>query len=306
MSREQLQRNTILGFVASVILAVGKLTAGIFGQSSALIADAIESFADTIGSMFVWQALRVAARPPDERHPWGYGRAEAVAAMAVGGMLVVAALYIVSKSFHEILIPHDPPAPWTLIVLVLIVGVKEFLFRFVMRGADEFSSDAAKADAWHHRSDAITSAAALAGVTLAVWGPEWFHIRNLVVADEAAAILASGVILITATQLIRPALSELLDATSPELAARMREVAEQVDGVRLVEKVRVRKSGAGYHLDMHLQVDADLSIRVAHALAGKAKSILKTRFPNLTGVLIHVEPFESHASGPSEGGEIES
>lgn len=293
MSLAKLQRNTILGFFASLILAIVKLVAGLVGRSSALVADAVESFADTIGSMFVWQALRVASKPADKDHPYGYGKAEAVASLAVGGLLVVAALFIVSEALHEIMIPHQPPAPWTLIVLIVVVAVKEILFRVVMKGADEFASDAAKADAWHHRSDAITSAAALVGVSIAILGPTVFGLPGLVVADEVAAILASGVILITAGHLIRPSLQELLDATSHELAGRIVAVAEKVDGVRMVEKVLVRKSGAGFHLDMHLHVDPDLTIRVAHALAGKVKATLRAEIPNLRGVLIHVEPFES-------------
>jgi len=299
MSRKKLQRNTLIGFIASLILAVVKLVAGLLGRSSALVADAVESFADTLGSMLVLQALRVAARPADENHPYGYGKAEAVAALAVGGMLVVAALFIVVKAFHEIVTPHEPPAAWTLIVLVVIVLVKEILFRVVMKGADEFDSDAAKADAWHHRSDAITSAAAMIGVSIAVWGPRIFGIPGLVVADEAAAILASGIILITATRLIQPSLEELLDATSHELVARITSIAETVEGVKQVEKVLVRKSGSGFHLDMHLHVDPDLTIRVAHALAGKVKATLRAEMPNLTNVLIHVEPFETQTPSQS-------
>jgi cation diffusion facilitator family transporter len=293
VARENLQRNTIIGFVVSLVLAIVKLAAGVIGRSSALVADAVESFADTIGSMLVWQALRVSAKPADKDHPYGYGKAEAVASLAVGGMLVVAAFYIVVKAFHEIMIPHEPPAAWTLLVLIGIVAVKEILFRVVIKGADEFESSAARADAWHHRSDAITSAAAFVGVAIAVWGPGLFSINALVMADEAAAILASGVILITAWHLIRPALQELMDATSHELADTIVDIAEKVDGVRLVEKVLVRKSGAGFHLDMHLQVDPDLSIRVAHALAGKVKAILKAQLPRLMTVLIHVEPYET-------------
>jgi cation diffusion facilitator family transporter len=296
MSRKILQRNTLIGFIASLILSVVKLSAGLLGQSSALIADAVESFADTLGSMLVWQALRVAARPADQDHPYGYGKAEAIAALTVGGMLVVAALFIVVKAFHEIVIPHQPPAPWTLIVLIVIVAVKELLFRVVMKGADEFESDAAKADAWHHRSDAITSAAAMIGVSIAVWGPPAFGIQGLVMADEAAAILASGVILITALRLIQPSLQELLDATSHELVERIASIAETVEGVKQVEKVLVRKSGSGFHLDMHLHVDPNLTIRVAHALAGKVKATLKAEISNLRNVLIHVEPFESQES----------
>jgi cation diffusion facilitator family transporter len=171
-----------------------------------------------------------------------------------------------------------------------------------MNGANEYESDAARADAWHHRSDAITSAAALIGVSIAVWGPQLTGINGLVMADEAAAILASGVILITARHLIRPALRELLDATSHELAAKVIAVAEKVDGVRFIEKVLVRKSGSGFHLDMHVQVDPDLSIRAAHSLGGKVKATLRKEMPGLMTALIHVEPFEQGISPESQQG----
>lgn len=291
MSRQTLQRNTLIGFAASILLSIVKLVAGIVGHSTALIADSMESFADTLGSVLVWQALRVASRPPDEKHPWGYGRAEAVASLLVGVLLVGAALLITVQSIHEILIPHQPPEPWTLLVLLAVIAVKEFLFRIVIRGADAFESDAARADAWHHRSDAITSTAALLGVSLAIWGPKWWDLPTLVVADEAAAILASGVILLTAWHLIQPALHELLDATSPEQEQHIRQIAESIDGVLCVEKVAVRKSGAGHHADMHLQLDPELSLNHAHALAGKVKARLRSEIPALTGVLIHVEPW---------------
>lgn len=293
MSQSTLQRNTVIGFFASIGLSLTKLAAGVWGQSSALIADAVESLADTVGSVLVWQALRVASQPPDHKHPYGYGKAEALASLGVGVLLVGAAIFIVVKSVHEILIPHEAPAAWTLLVLVGVVITKEVLFRFVMQGADQFDSDAARADAWHHRSDAITSIAALIGVTVAIWGPRWFGIPGLVFADEVAAILASGVILMSAWMLIRPALDELLDAVAHEMVEKVRAVASGVDGVREVEKVFVRKSGSGYHVDMHLHVDPDVSVRVAHALSGKVKAILKAEIPRLTSVLIHVEPQES-------------
>ncbi|MFO1005142.1 MAG: cation diffusion facilitator family transporter [Planctomycetaceae bacterium] len=301
MSQSTLQRNTIVGFFASIGLSLTKLGAGVWGQSSALIADAVESLADTVGSILVWQALRVASLPPDQKHPYGYGKAEALASLGVGVLLVVAAIFIVVKSLHEILIPHEAPAAWTLLVLIGVVFTKEVLFRFVMQGADQFDSDAARADAWHHRSDAITSIAALIGVSVAIWGPRWFGIPGLVFADEVAAILASGVILMSAWMLIRPALDELLDAVAHEMVERVRTVASGVDGVREVEKVFVRKSGSGYHVDMHLHVDPEVTVRVAHALAGKVKAILKSEIPRLTGVLIHVEPQEPQQASQAEG-----
>lgn len=292
MGASRLVRNTIVGLVASVALAVGKLLAGVVGHSSALIADAVESLADTIGSLVVWRGLRVADRPADPDHPYGYGRAEALAAMAVGVLLLGAAGLIAVRSAQAMLTPHEAPASWTLLVLVGVIGIKEFLFRVVIRGAEEVGSDAARADAWHHRSDAITSLAAFVGIAVAVWGPRLGGSARLVLADEAAAMVASGVIAITAWRLIRPALDELLDAVSHDLARDVAATAGAVEGVRLVEKVHARKSGQGYLVDLHLHVDPRLPIRDAHALGGKVKAAIREKHPRVRHVLTHVEPDE--------------
>lgn len=300
MSTTQLQRNTLIGLVVSVMLAGGKFVAGVVGHSSALIADAVESLSDAVGSIVVWQGFRVASREPDAKHPYGYGRAETVAAFCVGFLLLVAAVYIVVAAFEEMLTPHKAPEAWTLVALAGVIIAKELLFRVVLRGADLFESDAARADAWHHRSDAITSTAAFVGVSVAIWGPGLFDSPRLVLADEAAAMIASGIILITALRLIRPSLRELLDAATPELAERVRATAAQVEGVRLVEKVYARKSGRGYLVDMHLHVPPELSISAAHALAGKVKAIVRASHSSVQHVLIHVEPDEVTPGHPAE------
>lgn len=286
----QLQRNTLLGLAASLLLAAGKLVAGIIGHSTALIADAVESFADTIGSIVVFQALRVADRPPDPRHPYGYGKAEALATLAVGLLLLLAAALICIESIDQILTPHAAPATWTLLVLVGVIAIKEALFRLVLRGAEHARSDAARADAWHHRADAITSAAAFVGVSLAIWGPPLLNMPRLVLADEVAAILASGIIVLTAIGLIRPALAELLDAHSHELAHGIAAIAAAVPDVRLVEKLHVRKSGRGHLVDMHLHVAPDMSVQDAHSLGGRVKATIRSAHPDVHNVLIHIEP----------------
>lgn len=170
-ANEKLQRNTILGLIASGLLAMVKFVAGVFGHSSALIADGIESLADTVGSLIVWQGLRVARRPADDAYPYGYGKAEAIAAMGVGLLLIAAGVTIVVRAIEDVATPHTAPKPWTLLVLVGVIVTKEVLFRVVLSGADQYESDAARADAWHHRADAITSVAAFVGVSLAIWGP---------------------------------------------------------------------------------------------------------------------------------------
>ena len=293
MNRSALENNTLLGFVASILLAGIKFLAGVLGHSTALLADAVESLADTLGSLMVWHALRVAAKPADPRYPYGYGKAEALASLGIGAMLVLAALFIVYESFRQIAVPHQAPQVWTLLVLVVIIVIKEGLFRFVNRGAQQFDSDAARADAWHHRSDAITSLAALIGVSVAIYGPGMFNWPALVIADEVAAILASGVILLTARGLIVPALRELLDAATPAIAQQIAQIVGSIDGVEYVEQVLVRKSGTGYLADMHMHVDGQLSVQVAHDLTGKVKALLREQIPSLVTILIHVEPANS-------------
>ncbi|MDX2148334.1 MAG: cation diffusion facilitator family transporter [Planctomycetota bacterium] len=288
----RLERNTAIGLVASLLLALIKLAAGLMGNATALVADAVESIADAFGSIFVWWALRVAHRPPDEDHPYGYGKAEAVAALLVGLLLLLAALGVLIEAIDQVLTPHRPPHAWTLLVLAAVVLVKEILFRVVLAGAEQLESDAARADAWHHRSDAITSAAAFLGVSLAVWGPGWFGVSGLVYADEAAAMVASGIIVATSLRLIRPSLRELLDATAPELVEQVRATAAGIPGVLLVEKVHARKSGSGYLLDMHLHVAPEMPVVEAHALSGKVKATVRAAHANVRQVLIHIEPAE--------------
>lgn len=296
MSADPLQRNTIVGLVASLALAGGKMLAGVLGHSSALVADAVESLADTIGSVVVWHGFRVASQPPDQGHPYGYGKAEAVAAFCVGAMLLVAAVVIAVKAVFDMMTPHGAPAAWTLIVFVVVIVLKETLFRFVMRGATAFESSAARADALHHRADAVSSVAAFIGVTIAVWGPRIFDAPWLVMADEVAAMIGSVIIVFTGVSLIRPSLRELLDATAPELAEKVRATASEVEGVRLVEKIHARKSGRGYHIDMHLHVAPDMAVLAAHSLSGKVKAHIREKHPNIQNVLIHIEPDERAAS----------
>jgi cation diffusion facilitator family transporter len=288
-----LRRNTAIAMAVGVGLAGVKITGGVVGNSSALVADGIESLADALGSVIVWKALLVADRPPDRDHPYGYGRAEAVAALTVGVLLVVAALLIIIKAIGDILTPHRAPAPWTIGLLVGVVLVKEGMFRLVLKGAREFASEAARADAWHHRADAITSTAAVVGVSIAIWGPGLFGIDLLILADEAAALLASGVIVHTGISLMRPSLREVLDATSHEIAERVAMTASKVEGVRLVEKIHARKSGRGYLVDMHLHVEPEMDVRTAHALAGKVKAVIQAAHPVVVHVLVHIEPAET-------------
>ncbi len=276
------------GLITNGLLALVKLLAGILGHSYALIADAVESVADIFSSLVVWGGLRLSSRNADERYPFGYGKAESVSSAIVGLMLVGAALGIAIEAVREILIPHHTPAAFTLIVLVVVVAIKETLFRRVSRGAQELGSQAVAADAWHHRADAITSAAAFVGISIAlIGGPGWEA------ADDWAALLASTIILYNGVQIIRPALAELMDHSPEEQVFRTVEAAaREVQGVLATEKLRIRKSGPKYLLELHVQADKHLSLHDAHILSGKVKSSIRSVLPRVENVLVHMEPYE--------------
>lgn len=289
MTRPRGVRLAQLGLAVNGVLALVKLVAGVLGNSYALIADATESFADLFSSLVVWGGVSIASRAADEDHPFGHGKAEALAAAVVGLMLIGAATGIGIKAVQEIITPHHAPAPFTLIVLVGVVLVKEGLFRFVLKGAGEIGSTAVAADAWHHRSDAITSAAAFLGIGVALLGgPGWES------ADDVAALLASGLIAYNGLGVMRPAVDELMDrAPEPALLQAASEAALAVPGVLAIEKLRGRKAGARYFLDVHVQAAESLSLREAHTLSGIVKSAIRRRLPAVENVLVHMEPFES-------------
>lgn len=288
MSQPRGVRLAQLGMVVNGLLALAKLVAGLVGNSYALVADAVESFADLFSGLVVWSGVQVASRAPDEDHPFGHGKAEALATAVVGLMLLAAAVGIAIQAVREIITPHHAPAPFTLVVLVAVVLVKEGLFRFVLRGATAVQSSAIAADAWHHRSDAITSAAAFIGISIALVGGEGWE-----PADDVAALLASGLILFNGLGILRPAIDELMDrAPEAALLERAGALALGVEGVRAIEKLRGRKAGSRYLLDLHVQADPALSLHQAHILGGMVKSAIRASLPQVEQVLVHMEPHE--------------
>ena len=278
----------LVGLLVNIVLVVAKLLAGIAGHSYALIADAIESSTDIFSSLVVWGGLRITTRPADAEYPYGYGRAESLAAAVVSLMLLGAAMGIAVAAVGEIITPHHMPAPFTLIVIAVVVLVKEVLFRGVLRVGDETGSTAVKADAWHHRSDAITSAAAFVGISIALrGGPGWEA------ADDWASLMAAVVIALNGLRLLRPAIQDLMDRMPERSVIDQIEIsAKSVDGVRAIEKVRVRRLGIEYYVDLHVQADPALSLRDAHILSGKVKGAIRAAVPRVVSVLIHMEPYE--------------
>ncbi|MGH8017549.1 MAG: cation diffusion facilitator family transporter [Opitutaceae bacterium] len=279
-------RATWVSVVANPLLALVKIVAGVAGNSYALVADGIESTADVFSSLIVWKALRVSTKPADEEHPYGHGKAESLAGIGVALGLMAAALAIAVQSVREIVTPHHAPAPFTLAVLLVVIVMKELLFRFVGRAGAELGSSALQGDAWHHRSDAITSAAAFIGITVALIGGDGYES-----ADDWAALLACIVIAHNGVKLLQPALNEIMDATaSASVIARVRELAGNVEGVRATEKLRVRKSGLGLLMDIHVIVDGELSVRVGHEIAHRVKDALLASELPVEDVVVHIEP----------------
>lgn len=280
-------KTTLIGIIASFFLAAIKIFTGIVGNSYALIADGIESLTDIFTSSIVLTGLYFAAKPADEDHPYGHGKAEPFAGVAVSLGIFVAAIIIIVQSLYEIITPHHAPASFTLIVLVLVIVIKESLFRFVIKVGTSVNSIAVKSDAWHHRSDAITSAAAFIGISIALLGGEGYES-----ADDFAALFASVIIIINAYRIFKPALFELLDTAPPtQVVQKVRGVAGKVENVMGIDKCFVRKMGFDYFVDIHVLVDANLPVFKGHEIAHKVKDELMKEYSNISDVLVHIEPY---------------
>lgn len=282
------KRAAAIGMLTNALLAAFKLVAGVVGNSYALIADAIESSADIVSSTIVLGGLQVAGREADERYPFGYGKAETLAGAVVALMLLGAGGAIAIQAIREISTPHHTPAWWTLVVLVVVMTVKTLLSRRVAAVGAEIGSTAVRTDAWHHLSDALTSAAAFIGILIAVvGGPGWES------ADDWAALAASGVIGVNAILLLRPAVADLMDR-SPDVGVvdSIRSIAKTVPGVLAIEKLAVRRTGLSYRAVVHVQADPALPLRDAHALGGSVTRAIHERLRQVQSVVVHMEPYE--------------
>jgi cation diffusion facilitator family transporter len=289
-------RATFTGMATNLFLAGTKLAAGIFGHSHALVADAIESFADVFSSLVVWRALVVAAEPADADHPYGHGKAEPIASAVVASTLLLAAGWIIVTAIQEIRQPHMGPAPFTLVVLVLVIAVKETLFRFVLHEATSTENIAVESDAWHHRSDALTSLAAFIGISIAIIGGEGYEI-----ADDIAAAVAAVVIAWNGARLLRAALHELMDRSpGPEVCNRIQRIASATEGVDLIEKCLVRKTGYNLYVDLHAHVDPEMTVAVSHHIAHQVKDAIRAEIPAVHDVMVHIEPSTRNEEPPGK------
>jgi cation diffusion facilitator family transporter len=290
MSLSRLQRSlraTLLGMVVNIFLAAGKLAAGVLGHSHALVADAVESIADIFSSIVVWRGVVVAAEPADEQHPYGHGKAEPIAAAMVSTMLLFAALGIAVSAVHAIVTGRqEGPRAFTLVVLAVVVAVKEFTFRYVLREASGVDSSAVRADAWHHRSDVISSLAAAVGISISLIGGKGYES-----ADNLAAIIGAIIIAFNGWTMLRPAVGELMDESPDrDFIDAIEKTAAGIPGVERVEKCIVRKSGHVYLVDMHVEVDPEMSVLRGHGISHDVKDKVREKFPTVSDVLVHIEP----------------
>ncbi len=287
-SEQTALKATYFSIVGNTCLAFIKGIAGVFGNSYALIADAIESTTDIFSSFLVLFGIKYSNRPADANHPYGHGRAEPLVTFLVVGFLITSATIIAYESISNIGMPHELPKSWTLIVLGAIIIWKEFSFRLVLKRGMQTNSSSLKADAWHHRSDAITSVAAFIGISIAI-----FLGKGYESADDWAALFASGFILYNSYLIFRPALGEIMDEhLYDDLVAEIRTISLNVNGIIETEKCFIRKSGMKYHVDLHAVVDATISVKEGHDLAHLLKDTLQEKIFELGHVLIHIEPSE--------------
>lgn len=285
-NKQKAIKATYFSIVGNVVLAVIKGLAGFFGNSYALIADSIESTTDIFASCLVLFGIKYSNKPADKNHPYGHGRAEPLITFLVVGFLITSATIIAYESISNIGTSHKLPKSWTLYVLGAIILWKEYSFRLVMKRSKQTNSSSLKADAWHHRSDAITSVAAFIGISIALMMGKGYES-----ADDWAALFASGFILYNSYLIFRPALGEIMDEhLDDNLVDEIRRISVQVEGIIGTEKCFIRKAGMQFHVDLHARVAANMTVKQGHELAHKLKDTLQKEIPNLGHVLIHVEP----------------
>ena len=275
-----------LGVATNCALSVIKIISGVVGNSYALIADGIESSIDVLLSLVVWRGLRVSAKEANHKYHFGYGKAESLSAVLVSIVIILASTLITFFSIQEILTPHHLPAPFTLLILVIVVITKELLARKVAKVGDNVNSLSIKGDATHHRADALTSAAAFFGILIAlVGGPGWES------ADDYAALFCALIIFVNGLIILKQAVRELMDrAPSEQMLEDIKKAALSIPEAKLVEKIFARKAGIAYFVALHVHADPSMTLHDAHIVSGKVKTAVKRAIPSVRDVLVHMEP----------------
>lgn len=287
MNEKKVIKSIYFSIIGNTVLALLKFIIGLLGNSQALIADAIESTSDVFSSILILLGLKYSARPADENHPYGHGRIEPLFTFIIVGFLITSAIIIGFQSILNIQNPNEEiPKTFTLYFLIIIIIWKEFSYRWMLKKSNESESNILKADAWHHRSDALTSLAALIGISISIYMGEGYEM-----ADDIAALIACSVLIYNSYKILRPALGEIMDEhLYHELVDLIHEKSVLVEGIIDTEKCYIRKTGMKYHVDLHARVNGEITVREGHEIAHNLKDFLKSEIPTLGEVLIHIEP----------------
>lgn len=284
--QQEIQKATIFSLVINIVLTIATWIAGVFGNSHALIANAIESTNDVIASCVVFFGLRYAQKPADKDHPYGHGRIEPIITFFVVFILIISAVIIAHSSIQHFFKPRQSPQIWTLFVVAFFLVWKEVSYRIILRKSKKLNSSALRAEAWHHRSDAITDLAALIGIGLSLLLGKGYEFL-----DDVAALIAALTIAYNAFRIFRPAWGEMMDEHSYDDFIQLLTLdAESITAIHRIEKCHVRKVGIYFFIDMHLEVDGEITVREGHEISHNFKDLLMEKYPEIGDVLIHIEP----------------
>ena len=283
---------TWIGIIVNVLLTIIKGIGGIISGSRALIADALHSASDIAGSIVVLFAVKIANKPPDKEHPYGHGKAENIASIIVALLLVIVGIEIIFSSF-KVFLGEMPKAPGKLALIILIISIvmKEVLFQYKYRLGKKYNSTALVSEAWHHRSDALSSLAATAGVGFALAGA-YFKIPLLIYGDAVAGIVVSIIVIKVGYQIARDSFNVVLEKVIDDKnAAKYKETVQAVSGVITIDQLLARTHGSYVIIDIKISVDPDITVRKGHDIAAKTKEDLINEHSEVEDVLVHINPY---------------
>ncbi len=280
---------TIIGSIINVILVIVKIALGTMGNSRALVADGVHSLTDLVTDVIVIAGLIIGSKPQDESHHYGHGKVETLAEMGLGGILILAGLAIVYDAVHAMLSGvSGPPLPIVIPAAIVSIVLKEYLYHITIRAARRNDRPSLVANAWHHRSDALTSIGVLVGAGMAIMFPA------MAILDALVGLVVAAMIIKVGSGIAWEAAMRIIDtAPSDDYMTRVSDLIMSVPGVRSVRNLRMRHVGSLIAVEVHLGMDPEMSVRESHDLATEVKRFVLERDSRIFDVLVHVEPEDS-------------
>lgn len=288
---KEIYKVTLVGGAVNVVLLVFKFVAGILGHSAAMVADAVHSLSDFVTDVIVLVFVRISSKPKDKSHDYGHGKYETLAMTIIGVALLAAAIGIIYGGAVKIADwlggqQLEAPGMLALWAALLSIVLKEAVYRYSMVKARQLNSQAVEANAWHHRSDALSSVGTAIGIGGAIFlGQRW------TVLDPVASVIVGAFIVKVAVELLRRGIGDLLEQSLPdEIESEILQLATTVEGIAEPHDLRTRRIGNHYAIELHILVDGDIPLRVAHDRASEVEELLKSHYGEDTHVVVHVEP----------------